>query len=87
MTSCSRTLTYPGVIGTMIQPILPVALAVRGMEGDYVNNAAKKSAEATVERLPALSTLISGTLLKDGKLKDPSPRSNDLKSGGVTFLS
>ncbi len=80
-----KNATYPGVIGIMIQPILPAALAVRGMEGDYVNNAAKKSAELTAERLPALSTLISG-LVKDGKLKIV-PAIYDLETGAVTFLS
>ena len=80
-----KNATYPGVIGTMIQPILPAALAVRGMDGDYVNNAARKSAELTAERLPALSTLISG-LVKDGKLKIVAAI-YDLRSGGVTFLS
>jgi carbonic anhydrase len=76
---------YPGVIGTMIQPILPAALAVRGAEGDYVNNTAKKSAALTAERLPALSTLISG-LVAERKLKIVSAI-YDLETGVVTFLS
>jgi carbonic anhydrase len=80
-----KNATFPGVIGIMIQPILPAALAVRGMEGDYVNNAARKSAELTAERLPALSTLVSG-LVKDGKLKIV-PAIYDLQSGEVSFLS
>jgi carbonic anhydrase len=78
-----KNATFPGVIGVMIQPILPAALAVRGMEGDYVNNAAKKSAELTAERLPALSALLSG-LVKDGKLKIVSAI-YDLQTGGVSF--
>ena len=80
-----KNATYPGVIGTMIQPILPAALAVRGMDGDYVNNAARKSAELTAERLPALSALISG-LVKDGKLKIVAAI-YDLKTGEVTYSS
>ena len=67
----------------MIQPILPAALAVRGMAGDYVDNAAKKSAELTAEGLPARSALISGRV-KDGKLKIV-PAIYDLKTGEVTF--
>ncbi len=81
----TKNATYPGVIGIMIQPILPAALAVRGIEGDYVNNAAKKSAELTAERLPALSALLSG-LVKDGKLKIV-PAIYDLQTGQATFLS
>ncbi len=78
-----KNATFPGVIGTMIQPILPAALAVRGMAGDYVDNAAKKSAELTAEGLPARSALISGRV-KDGKLKIV-PAIYDLKTGEVTF--
>src|SRR5208283_29647 len=80
-----KNATYPGAIGTMIEPILPAALAVRGESGDYVNNTAKRSALRTAERLPAASTLISG-LVKDGKLKIVAGI-YDLQSGAVTYLS
>jgi carbonic anhydrase len=80
-----KNATYPGVIGIMIQPILPAALAARGEEGDYANNTVKKSAALTAERLPSLSPLISG-LVKDGKLKIVSAI-YDLKTGSVTFFA
>ena len=80
-----KNATYPGVIGIMIQPILPAALAVRGAAGDYVDNAARKSAELTAERLPAQSALLS-ELVKDGKLKIVSAI-YDLKTGEVTYSS
>ena len=80
-----KNATYPGVIGVMIEPILPAALAVRDAEGDFVTNAAKKSAEITAGQLPALSTLVSD-LVKDGKLKIV-PAIYDLETGVVTYLS
>lgn len=78
-----KNATYPGAIGTMIQPILPAALAVRGVDGDFVNNAARKSAEFTAERLPGQSALISGPVAQ-GKLKIV-PAIYDLATGVVTF--
>jgi len=80
-----KNATYPGVIGVMIEPILPAALAVRDAEGDFVTNAAKKSAEMTAGRLPALSTLVSD-LVRDGKLKIVAAI-YDLETGVVTYLS
>jgi carbonic anhydrase len=79
-----KNATYPGAIGTMIEPLLPAALAARGEEGDYVNNTAKKSAQRTAARLPAQSTLISG-LVGEGKLKICSAI-YDLETGVVTYL-
>jgi carbonic anhydrase len=80
-----KNATYPGAIGTMIEPILPAALAARGEAGDYVNNTARKSAQRTAERLPGMSKVISG-LVVDGKLKIVSAI-YDLESGIVSFLS
>jgi carbonic anhydrase len=37
----TKNATFPGVIGTMIQPILPAAIAAKDQPGD---NAAKESA-------------------------------------------
>jgi carbonic anhydrase len=76
--------TYPGAIGTMIEPILPAALAARGEPGDYVDNTAKLSAERTAQRLPAMSTIISG-LVESGKLKIVAAI-YDLETGVVTYL-
>ncbi len=80
----TKNATYPGAIGTMIEPILPAALAARGEEGDYVNNTAKKSAQRTAARLTAASTLISG-LVGEGKLKIVAAI-YDLETGMVTYL-
>ena len=43
----TKNATYPGVIGRMIEPIVPAALAVRNDPGDFANNAAKESAKRT----------------------------------------
>jgi carbonic anhydrase len=75
--------TYPGVIGPMIEPILPAALAAQGEEGDYVNNTAKKSAQRTAARLTSASTLIGPR--RRGKLKIVAAI-YDLETGVVTYL-
>jgi carbonic anhydrase len=80
----TKNATYPGAIGPMIEPILPAALAVRGEPGDYVNNAAKKSAQRTAARVTAVSTLISG-LAGEGKLKIVAAI-YDLETGVVSYL-
>jgi carbonic anhydrase len=79
-----KNATYPGAIGTMIEPILPAALAARGQEGDYVDNTAKLSAQRTAARLASASTIISG-LAGSGKLKIV-PAIYDLQTGVVTYL-
>ena len=80
----TKNATYPGAIGTMIEPILPAALAARGQEDDYVNNTAKLSAQRTAARLPATSKLISD-LVGAGKLKIVAAI-YDLETGVVTYL-
>jgi hypothetical protein len=80
----TKNATYPGAIGAMIEPILPAALAARGEPGDYVNNAAKLSAQRTAAKLASASTLISG-LAGQGKLKIVSAI-YDLQTGAVTVL-
>jgi carbonic anhydrase len=81
----TRNAAYPGAIGSMIEPIVPAALAVRGMPGDFVNNAAEASARRTAARLAASSTLIA-ELVGAGKVKIV-PAIYDLQTGVVTDLS
>jgi carbonic anhydrase len=81
----TRNAAYPGAIGSMIEPIVPAALAVRGMPGDFVNNAPEASARRTAERLAASSTLIA-ELVGVGKVKIV-PAIHDLQTGVVTYLS
>ncbi|WP_084580474.1 carbonic anhydrase [Sphingomonas azotifigens] len=64
-----RNADYPGVIGNMIEPILPAALAARTLPGDRVENAAR----AHVRRMTAaLRRRADPVLLKpqaEGRLK------------------
>ena len=46
----TKNATYPGVIGRMIEPIMPAALAVRNEPGDFADNTAKESAKRTAGR-------------------------------------
>jgi carbonic anhydrase len=80
----TKNATYPGVIGRMIAPIVPAALAVRDQPGDFVDNAAKESARRTAKLLTAVSPLMAD-LAKDGKVKTLGAI-YDLETGAVTFL-
>ena len=55
----TKNATYPGVIGRMIEPIVPAALKVRNDPGDFVDNAAKESAKRTAATLPTVSKIVS----------------------------
>ncbi len=80
----TKNATYPGVIGPLIEPIVPAALAVRNEPGDFVDNTAKESARRTAARVPAFSTLIAG-LVGAGKVKIAAAI-YDLETGVVTYL-
>jgi carbonic anhydrase len=80
----TKNATYPGVIGRMIEPIVPAALAVRDQPGDFVDNAAKESAKRTAAQAPNVSAIIAG-LLSAGKVKVVAAI-YDLDTGVVTYL-
>jgi carbonic anhydrase len=80
----TKNATYPGVIGRMIEPIVPAALAVRNQPGDFVDNAAKESAKRTAAQVPTVSTIIAG-LVSKGKVKVVAAI-YDLQTGVVTYL-
>ena len=80
----TKNATYPGVIGRMIAPIVPAALAVRNDPGDFANNAAKESAKRTAEKVPSLSPIVGG-LVGAGKVK-VTAAIYDLETGVVTYL-
>src|SRR5271166_816491 len=79
----TKNATYPGVIGRMIAPIVPAALAVRDQPGDFADNAAKESARRTAAILPNVSPLVGG-LVGAGKVKIAAAI-YDLETGVVTF--
>ncbi|HEY3621473.1 MAG TPA: carbonic anhydrase [Roseiarcus sp.] len=80
----TKNATYPGVIGRMIAPIVPAALAVRNDPGDFTNNAAKESAKRTASKLSSLSPIV-GDLVGAGKVKIVAAI-YDLQTGVVTYL-
>jgi len=80
----SENATFPGLIGPMINPILPSALAVRSDSGDFVTNTAKESARRTAKGLASLSTILSEAV-NAGRVKIVSGI-YDLASGEVTYL-
>jgi carbonic anhydrase len=80
----TKNATYSGVIGRMIEPIVPAALAVRNDSGDFADNTAKESAKQTAARLPTLSSIV-GDLVDAGKVKIVAAI-YDLQSGVVTYL-
>jgi carbonic anhydrase len=80
----TKNATYPGVIGRMIGPIVPAALAVRNEPGDFADNTAKESAKRTAANLPTVSKIVSD-LVTSGKVKIV-PAIYDLETGVVTFL-
>jgi carbonic anhydrase len=80
----TKNATYPGVIGRMIEPIVPAALAVRNDPGDFADNSAKESAKRTAANLPTVSKIVSD-LVGTGKLKIVAAI-YDLQTGIVTYL-
>jgi carbonic anhydrase len=80
----TKNATYPGVIGRMIEPIVPAALAVRNEPGDFANNAAKESAKRTAANLPTVSKIVSDAVAA-GKVKIVAAI-YDLETGIVTYL-
>ena len=58
----------PGSIGPMIDDILPAAIAMRGKEGDFVNNVIRESARRTAFRISQESAIVS-RLVNQGKVK------------------
>jgi carbonic anhydrase len=80
----TKNATYPGVIGRMIEPIVPAALAVRDQPGDFLDNAAKESAKRTAAQAPTVSAIVAG-LVSAGKVKVVAAI-YDLDTGVVTYL-
>jgi carbonic anhydrase len=79
----TKSATYPGAIGPMIEPIIPGALAVQNDPGDFINNTAVESARRTANRIQMASPLLAG-LVEQGKLKIVAAI-YDLESGVVTY--
>ena len=60
-----RNATFPGMIGEMIQPIIPAVLAARSQSGDLLDNAVRMNARRVAGRLKTQSTVLQEALLQD----------------------
>ncbi len=73
---------FPGSIGSMLEPILPAAWAMRGSAGDFVENTVRESALRTAKQIREKSPIVSAAA---GKVKVVAAR-YDLATGAVIFL-
>lgn len=76
--------TFPGSIGPMLQPIVPVAAAMSSKPGDFVDNTVRESARRTAKHLATASPIVAN-LVKAGKVKVLAAR-YDLDDGRVEYL-
>jgi carbonic anhydrase len=76
---------FPGSIGPMVNAIVPVAKAVHGKPGDFVDNTVRESAKRTAMKIATKSAIVSH-LIQAHKVKVLAGR-YDLDSGRVEFLT
>lgn len=76
--------TFPGVIGEMVQPIVPAVLSVRNQPGNLLDNAVRANARRVAMRLKTQSQVIRDTL-QAGKVKTVATRYG-LQEGEVTWM-
>ncbi len=79
-----KNAAFPGVIGEMIQPILPAVLSVRGQPGDLLDNAVRANAKRVAARLTTQSVIIQDAV-RAGRLRVVAAR-YDLSDGDVAWL-
>lgn len=79
-----RNATFPGVIGEMIQPIVPAVLAVRSEGGSLVENAVRANARRVAARLKTQSVILQEAV-RAGRLKVVAAR-YDLDDGDVDWM-
>ena len=79
-----KNATFPGVIGEMVQPIVPAVLSVRGQAGDLLDNAVRANAMRVAARLKAQSPVIQDAL-RAGRVKVVAAR-YDLDDGDVDWF-
>jgi carbonic anhydrase len=79
-----RNATFPGVIGEMIQPIIPAVLAARSQSGDLLDNAVRMNARRVAARLKTQSTVLQEALRQD-RLKIIAAR-YDFDDGDVDWF-
>lgn len=76
--------TFPGVIGEMIQPIVPAVLSVRNQGGSLLDNAVRANARRVAIRLKTQSQVIKEAV-NAGRVKIVAARYG-LQEGDVTWM-
>ncbi|MDB5314355.1 MAG: carbonic anhydrase [Rhodospirillales bacterium] len=79
-----RNAAFPGVIGDMIQPIIPAVLAARGQPGDLLENAVRMNARRVAARMRTQSTILADAVRTNG-VKIVAARYN-LENGDVDWF-
>ncbi len=79
-----RNATFPGVIGEMIQPIIPAVLTARNEPGNLLENSVRSNARRVATRLKTQSSILQDSL-EAGRLKVVAAR-YDLSQGGVEWF-
>jgi carbonic anhydrase len=79
-----KNASFPGVIGEMIQPIIPAVLASRSQPGDKLDNAVRANALRVAARLRTQSSILQDAL-HAGRLKVVAAR-YDLDDGKVEWM-
>lgn len=79
-----KNATFPGVIGEMVQPIVPAVLSVRGRPGDMLDNAVRANAMRVAGRLKTQSAIMQDAL-RAGRVKVVAAR-YDLDDGDVDWF-
>ena len=77
--------TFPGVIGNMIEPIIPAVLSARSQDGDATENAVKQNVRRQVKGLREASDPLMLEPQQAGTLKVVGAYYN-LESGAVDFF-
>lgn len=80
----TKNATFPGMIGPMIEPIIPAALLARDQPGDMVDNAVRENVKRTVAELKAAGPIV-GKMAEEGKIRIVGAR-YDLETGKVDFI-
>ena len=81
----AKNATFPGAIGPMIEPIVPAAIAARGRDGDFIDNAVRENVRRMVARLKSAGPIIAEAV-KAGTVKIVGGR-YDLATGAVDIFA
>ena len=75
---------FPGVIGEMIQPIIPTVLSARGKSGELLSNSVRANAQRVAARLKTQSPVLQDAM-QAGKVKVVAAHYS-LSDGDVDWL-